>query len=123
MSQFTDRRMDTSGVDINLGSEMNSPLSKRMMPNYQVKIMKNLMAGNFRIQQINEEEKSETGDAEPDENEQMLQDIMSLAEEDVDQVQDDILELEQANDTGTIQGISGGGVAVNGFQSHRHFLG
>jgi len=34
VGQFTDRRMDTSGVDINLGSEMNSPLSKRMMPNY-----------------------------------------------------------------------------------------
>ena len=33
VGQFTDRRMDTS-VDINLGSEMNSPLSKRMMPNY-----------------------------------------------------------------------------------------
>ena len=33
VGQFTDRRVDTS-VDINLGSEMNSPLCKRMMPSY-----------------------------------------------------------------------------------------
>ena len=50
MSQFTDRRMDTSGVDIQFGSDIASPLANRMMPNYQVKIMKNLKAGNFEGQ-------------------------------------------------------------------------
>ena len=58
-------RLDTSGVDLNLGSEMgSSPLSKRMNqgPHGTVKAMKNLKAGNFgRISKIQEEECSYEG--------------------------------------------------------------
>jgi|TARA_B110001450_G_C17180131_1_gene303063 hypothetical protein len=43
--------MDTSGVDINWGSELNSPLSKRMnIPQNQTKAMKNLRAGGRFLQ-------------------------------------------------------------------------
>jgi len=52
--------MDTSGVDINWGSELNSPLSKRMnIPQNQTKAMKNLRAGG-RFLQVQEEDKSDT---------------------------------------------------------------
>ena len=48
---------------------------------------------------------------------------MSLAEEDQDEAQENMLGREQLNDTGTIEGLGGEAGAANGFESHRHLLG
>jgi len=53
----------------------------------------------------------------------MLQDIMSLAEEDQDEAQENMLDQEQANDIGCVDLLSGEARAANGFESHRHLLG
>ena len=48
---------------------------------------------------------------------------MSLAEEDQDEAHENMLDLEQANDAGCMERVSGEAGAANGFESHRHLLG
>ena len=77
--QMTDRRMDTSGFDHNLGSEVgSSPLAKRMMfqNHLPIKVMKNLKNSKYQCDQINEVEKSEQYTLE--ENEDMCYELIQL---------------------------------------------
>ena len=92
--QLTDRRMDTSGVDINWGSELNSPLSKRMnIPQNQTKAMKNLRAGGRTLHQ--DEDKSDTDGIQIRES--------RLTDEDQDEM-GDLEDFEKAN---AIEGAAG----------------
>lgn len=74
--QRTNRRMDTSGFDHNLGSEIgNSPLAKRMVSQQNpVGVMKNLKNAKYTCEQIPEVDKSEQYTI--DENDDLCYELM-----------------------------------------------